>query len=76
MDHPLAVVISGITCYLPSLKNGGDVDLQEQADRLNALRQEELELGELHDWDSNDDGIVEKIEYTLPAYAVVEDVAL
>lgn len=73
---PLAVLITGITCYLPSLKNGGDVDLQEQADRLDAMRLEELELGELHDWDSNDDGIVEKIEYTLPAYEVVEDVAL
>ncbi len=73
---PLAVTILGITCYLPSLKAANDDDLQQLADQLGAMRLEEQELGELHDWDSNGDGVVEKIEYTLPTYEVVEDVTL
>jgi len=73
---PLAVAILGITCYLPSLKAANDDNLQKLADQLGALRLEEQELGELHDWDSDDDGVVEKIEYTLPVYEIVEDVTL
>lgn len=73
---PLAVAILGITCYLPSLKAANDDDLQQLADQLGAMRLEEQELGELHDWDNNGDGVVEKIEYTLPTYEVVEDVTL
>jgi len=73
---PMAVIILGMTCYLPSLNKAKENDLQVQADRLSAMRLEEMEMGELHDWDSNDDGIFEKIEYTLPAYEVVEDVTL